>query len=555
MAKKGAYKVSIQGYGTMYFDNKKDMARIKYLTDLFLTGTPKHTNIETAVNIAGDAPASKPSPSGLGRIVNIKEISQKEWDKKGYKNVETYSRSVEKVNPRSQVGVKYSEGKEENRYTYTRDKTWKGAPYSDEELEPQNLRYTFNQNSVSTGCTSCVGLLSNEVGVADCNGNFAGWFPAAVKYDPISNTYSEITNADIGTTIQCINADQTCDSVGCGLGPWIIDTVLGHNPIYDTSFPRCSFLELGAQCQTTDCAVPGTTPQAINSSTGALNPCAVVTAYVTDGSIGGFDNVNKGVFITPDSINDPGVGFQIMNEQDTWNLINSAVQLPPFNLDNGGLGSSQGSIAKLGNKIYTWFPYTPNIGPSTWKLVELEIDPTGTTLLFSNIYSINAGTATTGVALCGKATNVLLSNENQDIYQLTLDPGTSTFTKSLLFTTIGSPAGDMVWDPSDNTIWIAEMLEIVHYDINGNVLGSLSSGGFVVSMWCQDGEVLFRSGPLGFVKIDKINHTTISLGFGGQPLYLNGPGGDAASDPTCCGVTTSTNPTCTPPGQSLTPPL
>ena len=238
-----------------------------------------------------------------------------------------------------------------------------------------------------------------------------------------------------------------------------------------------------------------------------------------------------------------------MNEQDAWNLINNALQLPPFNLV-GTLGSSQGSIAKVGNKIYTWFRYTTNAGLSSWKMVELEIDPTGTTLLFGNAYSINAGTAYTGVTLCGKATNVLLANENQDIFQLTLDPGTSTFTKSFLFTTTGTPAGDMVWDPSDNTIWMAEMPgTIVHYDINGNVLGTLSSNGFVVSMWCQDGEILFRTGGLGFVKIDKINHTTISLGFGGMPLYMGGPGGDAASDPTCCGMTTSINPTCTIPTQ------
>jgi len=544
MAKEGAYKISIQGYGTMYFDNKKDMARIKYLTDLFLTGTPKHTNIETAVNIAGDAPASKPSPNGLGRIVNIKEISQKEWDKKGYKNVETYSRSVEKVNPRSQVGVKYSEDKEENRYTYTRDKRWEGAPYASQEIEPQNIRYL--QSSTSQNCPDCVGLSGNEIEVNDCDGNGPYWFPSAVKWDQATSTATPFTAADIGTTIKCINNNQDCDTVGCGFGPWIVTDLLPTN----TAYTRCTYLEQG-NCPTPNCSVPGTTPQAINSSTGALNPCAVVTAYVSDGSLsGGWDNVNRGVFITPDSINNPAQGFQIMNEQDAWNLINNAIQLPPFNL-TGSLGSSQGSIAKVGNKIYTWFRYIPNPGFPSWKMVELEIDPTGTTLLFSNIYSIDAGSVSAGVTLCGKATNVLLTNENQDIYQLTLDPGTSTFTKSLLFSTVGSPAGDMVWDPSDNTIWMAEMPDnIVHYDINGNVLGTFSSGGFVVSMWCQDGEVLFRTGGVGFVKIDKTNYTTISLGFGGQPLYMGGPGGDAASDPTCCGITTTINTTCTPPGQS-----
>ncbi|QDP52789.1 MAG: hypothetical protein Unbinned838contig1000_40 [Prokaryotic dsDNA virus sp.] len=546
---KSLYPFSLPGGTMINFATKKDKERIQYLSDLLLQpgkdNKPQKTNLDPAVRLTNDNPLLNATPAAGGLITKIEAIPTKEFNKK-YKLPEAgYAKKVQASNPRlSNVKPK---AKEKEVKKETPVKTWVGPPYTTEELLPQNLRYTMalSANSSSqSNCPTCTGQIGKYVKVNDCDGNGPYHFPCAVFEGGTP------TNAILGVPVSCAPPGNPyhypCAST-CWGSQWIPIQISDCNPAYN----ECSSLKQDPVCITTvtpSCASPG--QQAINrSASGALDACAMVTAYVTSGSFG-WDNINRGIFVVPSTMNAPGVGFQLMNEEDCYNMINAAISGPPFNL-NGTLSSNTGSVAKFGNKIYTSFTYTPIQGSSIRLINELEIDPTGTTVTFSNMYGINVGSFMPGNSFCSMGVNKLLNNEGFNIYQIDLDPGTSTFTKTLLFATDQTqPAGDMVYDPTTDTIWIAQMGQpnvIKHYDINGTVLGSIATTSVVVSLWCEAGEILFYSGG-DLQSIDKTNYTLVPV-HSTYPYFPNNNGGDAASDPTCCGASSPPPQTCATPNQ------
>jgi len=548
--RKKPHQFTLPGGSTMTFRTREEMLRVKSLYEIFqLPGKdnkPQKTNMDVAVRMTSDNPLLKPKLTKAQQpIIDLKVIPTEEFEKKYKRTAAGDMKKVSSVNPYGKIKATPKK-KEEKKETPPKD--WVGPPYTEEELLPQNIRYTKALNNIqSTTCTSCTGTDGKYVAVNDCDGNGPYFFPCAIFEDTTP------TNAILGIPVSCAGPGNpyyyACQNPcwGSQWVPILIDDCLqGWN--------ECASLKQDPVCITTapTCATPGIA-QSVSPSSSALDPCACVVGYVTNGSFASGWDPNRGFWVMPSTLTNPGVGSQLMGEQDAFNLIVNATSGAPYNLT--APVSSSGSIAKFGTKIYTSFVYYGTQGnPNIHRMAEVEIDPGGTTIVFSNMYTETptASAFSPGAALCAKNATTLFNVVGTNVEQLTLDPATNSFTRTVLFNTVAQTAGDIVYDPFTNTVWIAQIdSTITHYNMSGTVLGvvALPPSSTVISMWCEAGEVLFyvpAGAPAGgFKKIDKTNYTLIPLG---SSTPLIGVGGDAASDPNCCGQ--AVQPTiCATPGQ------
>jgi len=216
---------------------------------------------------------------------------------------------------------------------------------------------------------------------------------------------------------------------------------------------------------------------------------------------------------------------------------------------NGITGvNSNGSSAKYGNKAYEFFHQPSNI------IVEFIIDAINDTLSFGQAYTPPTSYPSGGgsvTAACAKDSNTMLIVRSQlaEIIEINLQPG-GTYTYNTLFTISNNLSGgtDMVYRPSDNTIFVVVLgssgEELHQYSYNGTLLDSVSinSLNFPNMMFCHGGKIFIHDlvGTNG--EVYEIGTNPLSLLPSTISYSQPGNAGDAASSPECCdgGGTTST---------------
>jgi len=219
-------------------------------------------------------------------------------------------------------------------------------------------------------------------------------------------------------------------------------------------------------------------------------------------------------------------------------------------LTNNGITGvfSNGTSAKYGNKAYEFFHHPSNI------IVEFIIDPVNDTLSFGQAYTPPASYSSSGgavTAACAKDSNtILIARSNlTEIIEINLQPA-GTYTYNTLFTIASNISGgtDMVYRPSDNTIFVvvsgASNPEVHQYSYNGTLLDSvsISSFNFPNMMFCHGGKIFIHD--VGYPDGDVYEIETNPLSLLPSTISYIQPGnaGDAASSPECCdgGGATST---------------
>ena len=249
-----AYTLRIGGVKAE-FKTKAEYDRYKYLLDLFepsvSTGKVPHTNMEPSVLMSEDNPLLKNGVTLVdsGIAVQIEEISDKDWEDKYEGQGSGYVKKVQAVDPHgSQFKAKQKKVKKKSEPMI---KTWVGAPYTDEELQPQNLRYISSSNNVDP-CDICIpGVPTMQVGVTSCNGGGQGWFPCAVFNGATP------TNALIGQTVECAPSGSPfyypCQGPCLG-GPWLVNQIIPCQ----VGWSQCESLVPGAPCagSPSTCATP-----------------------------------------------------------------------------------------------------------------------------------------------------------------------------------------------------------------------------------------------------------------------------------------------------------
>lgn len=246
MAKQNPYKLTIGGQ-SFVFPDKKAYDKYKALMDLFTPrsdGSIPHTNLEPGVVLSKDNPISEgiPSKVGMGTEIILKEISDEEWDKKYKSLAPATAPKVAAVNPHMS---KFKKKREERSIKQpSPPKTWDGPPYTEEEMEAQNQRYTFaksNSASPSSDCLTCGGVTGMHVMVTDCDGNGFYHFPCATFE---GNTP---TAAILGTPVSCAGPGnqyyQPCGQT-CWGSQWIPVQLAACVPTY----PLCSILKQDPNC-------------------------------------------------------------------------------------------------------------------------------------------------------------------------------------------------------------------------------------------------------------------------------------------------------------------
>ena len=547
------------------FPTRKQYDRYMKFHNLFIpnpvTGKVPHTNMESPVRLTKDNPLTngKSTIDPKGSLVNVVEIPEDVWKKK-YENVNKTSgffRKVAAVDPHGPQ-IKAAPRKIIPKSIPPQTSVLGGSPQSPAQIQPNNARYEQNAYSQLTGtnvpCNTCEGV-ANQWGaeVYKCMDGSGPYYFSNVTVDggqefPASAVgKSYVCNPSYGSQPGGDCHASTCwgpvwyvtQRIPTGqIGPGSINTSTQSHMCVDLVCD-CNCASFQCNCIGATCASPG--QPVIASPSSAAAGCEVVQMFFSDGSNQIPWLASRGAFLTYDSINAPGVGIQLMGEQAMSIMVGAYAQLAPFNFGPGAYQGT-GSVAKIGNKVYGWLLVAPAGNPAStrYEFMELTIDAGLTTLAPTNIYQRLGGPQSNlaGNSLCAKNSTTfltILGGASGQIEQIVINPATNppSFTNTTLFLAVDNAGGDMVYDPSTDTIWNGEQGDVIrHYDMAGNVLGVVATTGTVWRMWCQAGEVIYWTPTGGTNKIDKVNYTAISL-FGTMPLMTTQPG-DAASSPDCC---------------------
>lgn len=575
----GGYEVKLPDGTILKFNTAAARDKYKALVDMFTVdhlGDVPHTNMELGVRLSEDNPLKDGVIKPLGISIDLKTISNRDWEEKYKGQGSGYTKKVVAVDPYSTPTPKQKT--QEVPTTAPLQAVPGGTPYSSAQAQPQNARYeeaAYKQNQlnalvtpVNSPCDVCAGVAvqwgAEVYKCADGTGPYyfsnitidggqqAGPFMVGKSYK-CNPSYGSQPGGDchIGScwgpiwhVTQIIPTGQS--------GPGTINTQAQSHMCVDL-IEDCNCVSYPYNCG--GCSQPHTASQSyslLNVSQSAQG-CEAVQMYFTNGS-GGWD-VNRGAFLTYDTVNAPGVGIQLMDEQSLYNMVNTFAQLAPYNY-GPVFKLYSGSVAKVGNKIYGWVQVSPASNPAgiVNELLELEIDAALTTVSVTNIYARvgSALSALAGNSFCAKNSNTLLTIKqgsgggSDEVHEIIIDPATNSFTNTALFTPVAQTGGDLVYDSATDTIWHGEQDSVIrHYDMNGNVLGVVVTNGIVWRMWCQGGEIIYYTATGGTSQVDKANYTAISL-FITFPLQTIYPG-DAASSPDCCVASVQPPSNCAPP--------
>tara|TARA_R110000787_G_scaffold153516_4_gene267429 strand:+ start:3881 stop:5350 length:1470 start_codon:yes stop_codon:yes gene_type:complete len=179
---RNAYKFDFPGAGEITFPSQRAYDRAMYLMDLFTKPGPdgkiQKTTMDPAVLASSDNPLAKGSPSKAGGLnIELKAIPTKEFEKKYKLTKAGIVREVPKMNPHvSQIKPKYTNTKKE---VYPTTKPWVGAPFTMDELQPNNRRYVQGMQALEP-CTTCQGFIGMNLKVMNClDGSGPFWYPCA----------------------------------------------------------------------------------------------------------------------------------------------------------------------------------------------------------------------------------------------------------------------------------------------------------------------------------------------------------------------------------------
>lgn len=253
--RKKPHQFTLPDGSTMTFRTREEMLRVRSLYEIFqLPGKdnkPQKTNMDVAVRMTSDNPLLKSKLTKAQQpIIDLKVIPTEEFEKKYKRTAAGDMKKVSSVNPYGKIKAAPKKKEEKKEMP---PKNWVGPPYTEEELLPQNIRYTKALNNIqNTTCLTCTGTEGKYVAVNDCDGNGPYFFPCAIFEN---NTP---TNAILGLPVSCVGPGHpyyyACQNPcwGSQWVPFLIDDCLqGWN--------ECSSLKQDPVCITaaSTCATPG----------------------------------------------------------------------------------------------------------------------------------------------------------------------------------------------------------------------------------------------------------------------------------------------------------
>lgn len=534
------------------FPSKKVYDKYKALMDLFepdsSTGKVPHTNIDPSVLLSNDNPLLRGTPPkvGMGTEVILKQISDEEWDEKYKSQAPGNFKRVTAVDPHGPQLTRNNIPETTSPST-TPPKNWVGPPYTADELQPQNQRYFRAQEAAinpltGVDCPTCANTTGKQVMVYDCDGNGPYWFPCALFHGATP------TNAIIGVPVSCApvgNPYYLGCAENCWGSQWMPAQISDCLPLY----VQCASLKEDPQCITSGpvCATP-TQASAIISSP---SPCGFI-------SIG---SPNTGVDYIDDPINNPTMNVTLKDNAQMDAMLQAAVINTAPHFITGNVLGFQGTCAKWGKYVIGELVATASSEPHGI-MVKLELDLANSDVLFHSYY---LPVANPSVFQLGNPMGASAVTETKSvwggntIWEIELDPATSTYTETPLFN-LGQAmgvAGDIVYRPGDNTMFIIvynsgqSITGIRHYTYNGTLLGEVWStqndpiGSY--TMFCWGGEIYFLNTNGNMRKIVENPLSTVLVN---TPPPLAATGGDGATDPSCCDGVVVMPPTCKIAGQS-----
>ena len=271
----------------------------------------------------------------------------------------------------------------------------------------------------------------------------------------------------------------------------------------------------------------------------------------------------NGAYITYDPVNNSSSNILLKSSLDLETMLTAGIVNQAPHYHTGQCYGFYGTNSKWGNIVTAFFRMF--MAPPHGLYVKLEVDTAINDIFFHSYYvpdpvnppqSISGGNVPWGACAKSQYVDIVDSSPQAggttplgtDIYEVTCNPVTSTFTDTLLFN-LGpdiAMAGDMVYRSSDNTIFaiVTNFIApagtptsgIRHYHYNGTLIDELwdwNVGGY--TMYCHNGEVYFLSAQ---EKLYRLDENPLSFTLIANPTTYNyyNPAtvGDGATDSECC---------------------
>tara|TARA_Y100000310_G_scaffold343404_1_gene450883 strand:- start:236 stop:2371 length:2136 start_codon:yes stop_codon:yes gene_type:complete len=276
----------------------------------------------------------------------------------------------------------------------------------------------------------------------------------------------------------------------------------------------------------------------------------------------------NGAYITYDPVNNSSTNILLKSTLALEAMLTTAIvnQAPWF--INGQVYGFNGTNSKYGNIVTAFLKMWMGGPPRMY--VKLQVNTVINDIFFHSYYIPDPQQPPSSIlgdepwGACAKSAYVDIVDSGTNIYEITCDPTTSTFTDTLLFN-LGSNivvAGDMVYRSSDNTIFVmvvntnppqgnSNNVGIKHYHYNGTLIDEIwhwSIAGW--TMYCYNGEIYFLT---TYEKIYRLDENPLAYVLVANPPTFNAynpaTGADGATDSACCNPVVWTDP-CTDPTSS-----
>jgi len=535
---------------------------VKLFTPDPVTNKVPHNNMEPEVRLSEDNPMSEGKLVPIGIQVDLKTVSDSDWDKKyksqdfGYVKEVAAANIYDTIHPKAKENQPIPSGGPVQSVIG-------GSPYSPNQAQPQNLRYekaaeaahkqaaeadpNMVMSPTNTPCDVCEGVAvqwgAEVYKCADGAGPFyfsnitlnggqqAGPFMVGKSYKCNPN-YGSQPGGDCHQT-QCWGPIwHVTQVIPTGqLGPGTINTQMQAH--------MCVDLIEDCNCATWpytgcgDCSEPGVAIQA--PPTLPLNSVTTGCEFIGVGVAPG-----DGIYVTLNPTQQ-GTSGLLLNFSDgspdiqTW-LGNYIIGQPPHN-QGGTTNAPDGTSAKWGNRIFfneRFFagnPYghmkvTANVDiPNSQVIFEdayIHNNASGNGSLWNNALgfynnSPQNRTSHVGAAAVGPYATIedaWLSLGQCSIVRIDFDPVTKTFNDTWLFDLPANEqiGGDMVYRPFQNDIvlvtnnWNTNAGTIRHYDMSGNLIASFFNpsvqAAYAYTMFCYQGKIYSFSTTNKLFEID-----------------------------------------------------
>ena len=574
MAKKN-YHIELPTGEKLTFDSRDAMQKYEDMVKLFtpdpVTNKVPHTNMEPEVRLSEDNPMSEGKLVPIGIQVDLKTVSDSDWDKKykgqdfGYAKEVASADIYDTIHPKAKENQPIPSGGPVQSVIGA-------SPYSPNQAQPQNLRYekaaeaAYKQaaeadpnmvmSPTNTPCDVCEGVAvqwgAEVYKCADGDGPYyfsnltinggqqAGPFMVGKSYKCNPN-YGSQPGGDCHQTSCWGPIWHVTQVIPTGqVGPGTINTQMQAHMcvdlIEDCNCPTYPYTGCG------DCSEPGIPIQ-------APFPTLPLNTYASGGcEFIGVSNVqSEGFFVTPNMTLGSQTPFMLnfsdgSSDMQSW-LTAYIIGQPPHN-QSGTVNNPSGTSAKWGDRVFfdTRFfmgnPYfnmkvTANIDlPNSQVIFEdswVHSNASGNAYLWNDtggqsVNITNAVNTTNPIAMAAVGPYAIVeetfyTNDQCSICRIDFDPVTKTYNDTFLFNLPANeqPGGDMVYRPFDNTIvilsrnWVTNVGIISHYNMSGLLIATVASNpaAYSYTAFCYNGNVysLTTTNKLYLIDVDSVPGT------------------------------------------------